>query len=103
PARLVVEFSPTLDAEGLRHRDLHAVDVVAVPDRLEEGVGEAKHCEVLDGPLPEVMVDAEDVRLVERRVERGVERARRLEIPPEGLPDDPARVSPAARSCAPLD
>ncbi len=102
-ARLVVEFPPTLDAEGLRHRDLHAVDVVAVPDRLEEGVGEAEHCEVLDGPLAEVMVDAEDVRLVERRVERGVERARRLEIPPEGLLDDDARIARAARSREPFD
>src|SRR5207244_12179589 len=88
----------TLHAEGIGHRDLDVVDVVPVPDRLEEGVGEAEDREVLDGSLAEVVVDAEDVRLVERRVQRRVERARRLEVPAEGLLDDDARVASGARA-----
>ena len=75
PAR-VVEGAAALDAEVLRHRDLDALDVVAVPDRLEEGVGEAEEDEVLDGALPQVVVDAEDVLLRERLVQRGVQRLR---------------------------
>ena len=42
-AGLVVEAPAPLHAELLRHGDLHALDVVAVPDRLEERVGEAEH------------------------------------------------------------
>ena len=34
--RLLVERAAPLDAEVLRHRDLHAFDVVAVPDRFQE-------------------------------------------------------------------
>ena len=36
------------------------IDVAAVPDRLEHAVGEAEHHQVLDGLLPEVVIDAED-------------------------------------------
>ena len=39
-ARLLVELAAPLHTERLGHRDLHALDVVLVPDRLEEGVGE---------------------------------------------------------------
>ena len=41
-AELPVELAAPLDAERLRHRDLHALDVRAVPHRLEEGVGETE-------------------------------------------------------------
>ena len=41
-AGLVVERAAALHAEVLGHGDLHALDVVAVPERLEEGVGEAE-------------------------------------------------------------
>ena len=57
---LVVAAAP-LDAEGLRHRDLHVIDVAAVPDRLENAVGEAENQNVLDGLFAEVMVDAVDL------------------------------------------
>jgi hypothetical protein len=46
-ACLLVEAAAPLDAEALRHRDLHALDVVAVPDRLDERVREAEEEEVL--------------------------------------------------------
>jgi hypothetical protein len=41
------------------------VDVLAVPHRLEDAVGEAEDEKVLDGLLAEVVVDAVDLRLVE--------------------------------------
>ena len=37
-AGLLVESAAALHAEALRHRDLHALDVLAVPDRLQERV-----------------------------------------------------------------
>ena len=59
-AGLFVEGAAPLDAEALGHRDLHALDAVAVPDRLEELVGEAEEQDVEDRLLAEVMVDPED-------------------------------------------
>jgi len=58
-AGLVVELASTLDAEALGHRDLHALDVVPVPDRLEEGVSEPEDEKVLHRVLPQVVVDPE--------------------------------------------
>src|SRR6185295_78975 len=84
-ARLLVEPAAPLDAEALGHRDLHALHVVPVPDRLEERVGEAEHEEVLHRLPPEIVVDAEDLRLVEDLVQRPVERLCRGEVAPEGL------------------
>ena len=61
-AGLLVERAPTLNAETLGHRDLNRFDVVAVPDGLQEGIGEAKEQEVLDRLLAQVVVDSEDTR-----------------------------------------
>ena len=72
-ADLLVELAPALHAEVLRHRDLHLAHVVAVPDRLEERVGEPEVEDVLDRLLAEVVVDPEDVLLGEDRVEHLVE------------------------------
>ena len=78
----LVEAAPLLDAEGLGHGDLHVVDVAAVPQRLEDGVGEAQRQHVLHRLLPEVVVDPVDLRLVEdcgagrRRAARALSRSR---------------------------
>jgi hypothetical protein len=61
----LVEPAPALDVELLGHGDLHAVHVAAVPDRLEQRVGEAEHEQVLDRLLAEVVVDPEDAVLRE--------------------------------------
>src|SRR5262249_6096662 len=62
---LIVEGPAPLDAEVLRHGDLHTLDMLAVPDRLQERVGEAEERHVPHRPLAQVVVDAKDVRLVE--------------------------------------
>ena len=58
-------------ADVLGRGDLDVVDVVAVPDRLEQPVGEAEREHVLDGLLAQVVVDAEDLVLVEDARARG--------------------------------
>ena len=60
---LVVVAGAVSDAHVLRHGDLHMVDVVAVPERLEDRVGEARHQDVLHGLLAEVVIDAVDLAL----------------------------------------
>jgi len=53
----VVEVTAILDAEALGHRDLHAVDEGAVPQRLEDRVGEAEGEDLLQTHLSQVVVD----------------------------------------------
>ena len=86
----LVELDPVVDAERLGHVDLHVVDVVPVPDRLEEAVGEAEGQDVLRRLLAEEVVDAEDLILVEVLVQHVVEGDRAGQVGPEGLlHDDP--------------
>ena len=80
-AGLLIEEAAALHAETLGHGDLHAFDVVAVPDRLQEGVGEAEEMQVLDRVLAEIMVDAKDRRLVEVAQQDAIESPRRIADP----------------------
>ena len=96
-ARLLVERGAALDAELLGDGDLHVVDELAVPDRLEDPVREAEHQHVLDGLLAQVVVDAEDLVLGERPRDRGVQRgARSSRSCPNGF-STTIRVQPAPR------
>ena len=85
---LVVVARAAADADVLGGGDLHVVDVVAVPQRLEHAVGEAERQHVLDGLLAEVVVDAEDLRLVEDAQHARVQLAGLLERGAERLLDD---------------
>ena len=86
----VVEVPAVLDAEALGHRDLHAGDVVAVPDRLDHRVGEAQVQELVGAHLSQEVVDAVQLGLVDVLVDFGGERARGDPIVAEGLLDDHA-------------
>ena len=95
-AGLVVEAPTVRHAEVLGHGDLDGLHVVAVPHRLEEGVGEAEVGEVLDRLLAEIVVDAEDPLLGEDLVQRRIELAGGRQVVAEGLLDHhPAVVGQA--------
>jgi len=51
-AGFFVKDAAALDAEVLCHRDLDALDVITVPDRLQESVGERKKTRFCTGSLP---------------------------------------------------
>ena len=68
------------------------VDVVPVPHRLEQRVAEAQVEDLLEPHLPEVVVDAQQLRLVDVLVQLVGERARRRLVVPERLLHDDARV-----------
>src|SRR5699024_628780 len=99
-ADAVVVSGPAAEADVLGHRDLHVVDVVAVPDRLEKLVGEPEREDVLDGLLSEVVVDPEDRVLGEHRAHHVVELAGALEIVTEGLLDHDAAPRTVVRTRA---
>jgi hypothetical protein len=60
-AGVVVEIRAPLDREGLGHVDLHVGDVLAVPHRLEQAVGEPEGQDVVDRLLAEEVVDPENL------------------------------------------
>ena len=64
--RLVIIAAAGFDADGFRRRDLHVVDIAAVPDGLEYRVGKTQHHDVLHGLFAEIMIDAIDLFFVER-------------------------------------
>ena len=55
---LFIKSGAGADAEGFGAGDLDVVDVVAMPDGLEQGVGKAEDQDVLHRLLAEIMVDA---------------------------------------------
>ena len=89
---LVVEPAAILHAEILGHGDLDAVDVIAVPQRLEHGVGEPRVDDVLHRLLAEVVVDPEDVLFGEESREQAAQCASGVTVVAEWLLDDQARV-----------
>ena len=93
-ADAVVVAGPATDADVLGHRDLHVVDGVRVPDRLEQHVREPQREQVLDRLLAEVVVDAEHGVGGEHPLDDGVQLAGGLEVGAERLLDHDA--APAA-------
>ena len=89
-ADAVVVAGPAADADVLGHGDLDVVDVVAVPHRLEQLVGEAQRQQVLDRLLAEVVVDPEHRVGGEHRLDDLVELAGARQVVPERLLDDHA-------------
>ena len=90
-AGLLIERDPIADIERLGHVDLHVIDEIAVPDRLEQAVGETEREDVLRRLLAEEMIDAEDLVFGEHLVQRLVERHRAFEIGAERFFHDDAR------------
>ena len=86
----IVVVAPALDPEGLGDGDLDAVHVAAVPDRLEDPVGEAECQDVLNGLLAQVVVDAEDLGFPKDLEEPQVQVPGGVEVPAEGLLHDEA-------------
>ena len=93
----VVEAAPAVDAEIFRHRDLHALDVMAVPERLHERIVEAEEQHVVHGPLAQVVIDTEDVALDERAEQCAIQRPGRVEVLAERFLDHDAGAGCTAR------
>ena len=84
----VVELAAPLHAERLRDRDLDVIDMVSIPQWFEHAIGEAKHQNVLNGFLSEIVVDAIDLVLGQHAEDVAIERLGRRKIATERLLDD---------------
>src|SRR5262245_26774041 len=87
-ARCFVEATATLDANRLGRSDLHVIDMVAVPERLEDAVGKAKHQNVLYRFLAQEMIDSIDLVFGEKLEDPRVKRLRGSKVVTEGFFDD---------------
>ena len=96
-AGVVVEIGASLNRERLGRVDLHVGDVLAVPHRLEQAVGEPEGQDVAHRLLAEEVVDPEHLRLAEEGVHRLVQRAGRGQVGAERLLDDDAGTGGQAR------
>src|ERR1700690_4075575 len=84
-ANLLVKRAPPLDSEILRHCDLDALDVGAVPKRLKHGIGKAEEKQAMDWLFSKVVVYPKDPLLVEGLEQDLIERTRRRQVASEGL------------------
>ena len=89
-AHAVVIGAAMADGHLFGGGDLHVIDEIAVPHRLEDAVGEAEHQHILHGLLAQVVVDAIDLVFGEDLVDGGVQLPGRLQAGAEGLFDDDA-------------
>ncbi|MCY1174255.1 hypothetical protein D9M71_76530 [compost metagenome] len=81
----VVEIATGLDTHGLGGGDLHVVDVVVVPEGLEQAVGKTADQDVLHGFLAQIMVDAIDLLLAHDLEQARIEGFSRGQVGAEGL------------------
>ena len=76
-ARFLVISAAAFHADRFGRRDLHMIDISAVPQRLEDAVAEAEGHDVLDRFLAQIMVDAVDLAFLEALLQAAVEFAAR--------------------------
>ncbi len=79
-ACLLVERPAPFHAQRFSHGNLHVINVIPVPDWLEDSVGKAEHQNVLHRLFAQVVIDAEDLVFLEDRVDLAVQLARRLQV-----------------------
>ena len=91
-ARAFIKRTAVFHSEIFRQGYLDAGDVVAVPDRLQERIGEAEIEDVHDRLFPEVVVDSEDGVFREYRPRHFVEFLRGGQVASERLFHDDSRV-----------
>src|SRR5262245_24793429 len=89
-ARRFVEIAALLDANRLRHRDLHMVDPIPIPDRFEQSICKAEGHDALDRILPEKMIDSENLILLQAAPDAGIQLAGRFQAIAEWLFNDDA-------------
>ena len=88
--RFFVVTAAVFHADAFGRGDLHVIDVTAVPNRLEDGVGEAEHHDVLHGLFAEIVVDAVHLVFIEHLMHPAVKLPRGLQVGSERLFNDHA-------------
>src|SRR5260221_5141899 len=93
-ARLFVEWPPALDAYTLGGSNFNVINVIPVPNGLEDAVAETKDQDVLYRVLTQIVIDTEDLVLREDRINIVVQLARRFEVGAERFLNNHANPVP---------
>ena len=72
-AGLIVESAASFHTEIFCHGDLHAFDVVAIPERLHERIDEPENYHVVHRTLAQIVVNAKDAGFGEGCMKNPVE------------------------------
>src|SRR5690554_6007648 len=84
-----VVITPTAsNPKAFRHRNLDAFHIVAIPERLKDGIGKALHQEILNRFLSEVVVDPIDLSLVKLLSDDLIQFPCRIQVTTKRLFDD---------------
>src|ERR1700680_2243154 len=86
-----IEAAAMFYANGFRGSDLHVIDVVAIPQRFNNVVGETEDHQILNGLFPKIMIDAVNLVLGENLFQVLVELSCGFEAVAEGVFNDHAR------------
>jgi hypothetical protein len=83
--RCIIEAAARAHVDLLRSGDLHVIDIMVVPSRLDHRIGEPRHENVAHGVLAEEVVDAEELALLGASKNTRVQLLRGGQIVTEGL------------------
>ena len=87
----IIIASARADPEAFRHRDLHTINVFAIPEWLEDRVTKSLHKQILHGFLPEVVVDTVNLSFLEDAADHLIQLMSRLQVPAKRFFDDNLR------------
>jgi hypothetical protein len=82
-ARRIIITTARFDADLFSDRNLHVIDIISVPDRLENAVAKAENQNILHGFLAEIMIDAENLIFLKDRAQFFIQSFSRFQIAPE--------------------
>src|SRR6476620_113661 len=87
---LILIIAPMLAPETFGHRNLHMVNVPAIPNWLENAVAESKHENVLDCFFTQIMIDAINLIFFQVLSQLAVQRFGGLQVMSERFFDNDA-------------
>ena len=90
-AGLVIVGAAFFDADIFEDGNLDVVDVMVIPEGLEDAVGKAENKQVLDRFLAQIMVDTKDLFFVKELIDFFIKSTGGLEVPAERFFNDDAR------------
>jgi hypothetical protein len=89
--RFFVVAAAVLDAQRFGRGYLNMVDVLTVPDRLDDRIGKPEREDVLDGVLSEIVINPKDLLFIQGALDGVAEITGAAEVAAEWLFDHDAR------------
>src|SRR5262245_7199858 len=86
-----IESRTLLNAQRFRNGNLHMIDIIAIPQRLEDSISESEDEKVLYRIFSQVMIDAIHLRFVENAEHDLIKAPLRFQVASKRLLDDNAR------------